>query len=105
MTDPQQFEQFRAALLARHEHPATAQIATLGDLAMLAGLGMIAVRRLRTTACLTVGLGLVLANVAHLFQPGTLITENKAIMEHPVWAVRAEAHRVRLALGRRRHHR
>ncbi|MGI5130810.1 hypothetical protein ACQEVB_28670 [Pseudonocardia sp. CA-107938] len=103
MTDPQQYEQFRAALLARHEHPVTARIATLGDVAMLAGLGMIPVRRLRATAFLVVGFGLALANVAHLFQPGTLLPENKAIMEHPLWAARAEAHRVRLAFARRTH--
>jgi hypothetical protein len=38
--------------------------------------------------------------VAHLFQPGTLVPENRAILRHPVWAVRAEAHRVRQSLGR-----
>jgi hypothetical protein len=100
MRDSQRFEEFQAALVARHEHPLTDRIAILGDFALLAGLGMILVRRLRAAGALTLGTGLVLANVAHLFQPGTLGPENRAILCHPIWAVRAEAHRARQSLRR-----
>jgi hypothetical protein len=100
MRDSQRYEEFQAALVARHEHPLTDRIAILGDLALLAGLGMILVRRFRATGALTLGTGLALANAAHWFQPGTLGPENRAILRHPIWAARAEAHRVRQSLRR-----
>jgi hypothetical protein len=35
--------------------------------------------------------------VAHLFQPGTVRDEIAQVFRHPVWAIRAESHRI---LGR-----
>jgi hypothetical protein len=38
VSDRQRFEEFRAALVARHQHPVTERVATLGDFVLLAGI-------------------------------------------------------------------
>jgi hypothetical protein len=41
-----------------------------------------------------VTVGFAIAAAAHLFQPGTLRDEVAAVVRHPLWSARAEAHRV-----------
>jgi hypothetical protein len=99
MRDRQRFEEFQAELVSRHEHYLTDRFATLGDLGLLVGLGLVLGRKFRATGAVTLVVGLVLVNVAHLFQPGTLGPELRAIVRHPIWALRAETHRMRKSLG------
>jgi hypothetical protein len=54
--DHKQFHEFRADLIARHQHYLTGRIATLADLTMLCGLALVLVRRFRATGA-DVGIG------------------------------------------------
>jgi hypothetical protein len=40
------------------------------------------------------GIGVAIAVVAHLFQPGTVRDEIAQVLRHPLWAIRAEVHRI-----------
>jgi hypothetical protein len=42
--------------------------------------------------------GVAIAVVAHLFQPGTVRAEVTEVLQHPIWALRAEGQRI---FGRR----
>jgi hypothetical protein len=37
---------------------------------------------------------LAIAVLAHLFQPGTVRDEIAAVVRHPIWAIRADVHRI-----------
>jgi hypothetical protein len=92
--ESQSFEAFRSDLLARHQNILTNRLSTVGDAVMLAGLGLMFVSDKRAAAPATFGIGVAIAGIAHLFQPGTLGTEVAAIGRHPVWTLRAETDRV-----------
>jgi hypothetical protein len=90
----QTYDEFRARLMARHQHPMTSALSTVGDALWLAAVpaGLI-------TRDLRVWIGVFLAGsaaavTAHLFQPGTVKDEVVAVLRHPIWATRAEAERV-----------
>jgi hypothetical protein len=94
------YEEFRDALLARHENPMTSTLSTVGDALELASLPVgIATRSARVGLTLFAA-GYAVAVVAHLFQPGTLHDEIAGIVRHPVWALRAETDRVGRQLRR-----
>ncbi len=94
MPDSGAYEAFRAELYARHQHPMTSLLSTVGDSLFI--LGLLAVlpgRRYRAGAA-GMAAGVTAAVVAHLFQPGTLKDELKAISTHPLHAAMAERERV-----------
>jgi len=91
----QSYAEFRDDLLARHQHPLTSALSTIGDVLPIAG--MMATAATRNPRWLAGGflVGVGAAVSAHLFQPGTIRGELHAIATHPAWAARAEAERVR----------
>jgi hypothetical protein len=94
MQAAREYEAFREELLARHNDPVTSFLSTLGDCLLILGtLTAVAGRKFRMGALLG-GLGVAAAVVAHLFQPGTLGDELKAISSHPLWTSRAEKERI-----------
>jgi pimeloyl-ACP methyl ester carboxylesterase len=61
---------------------------------MVGGLAAgVATRRVVVGAA-GIGIGLAIAVVAHLFQPGTVRDEISEVARHPIWAIRAEVHRI-----------
>ncbi|MDT5185205.1 MAG: hypothetical protein QOJ20_2583 [Mycobacterium sp.] len=92
------FTAYRDRLLSRHENSVTNALSTAGDVVMLGGVVAAVVTRRVGVGVIGVASGAALAAAAHLFQPGTLREEITAILRHPVWAVRAEGHRI---FGRR----
>jgi hypothetical protein len=72
----------------------TSLLSTIGDSLLILGtLTAVGGRKFRMGTVLA-GLGVTAAVVAHLFQPGTLGDELKAISPHPLWAARAETERI-----------
>jgi hypothetical protein len=89
------FEAFYDRLVARHQTPATHLLSTVGDAVMLIAIAVGLVRRRGGLGLGGLLAGLSIAAVAHLFQPGTLGDELREITLHPLWALRAEARRVK----------
>ena len=93
------FTAYRDRLLSRHENGVADALSTVGDAVMLGGvIAAVATRRIGV-GVIGVTSGAAIAVVAHLFQPGTVREEIAEVLRHPVWAVRADIHRV---FGRRR---
>jgi hypothetical protein len=90
----QTYEDFEAGAFARHEHPWTSKLSTLGDALWLGSIVIAVVTRNGWAAAGVFLLGTAVASGAHLFQPGTLKHEYVAIFTHPIWATRAEIARV-----------
>ena len=88
------YDEFRAALIGRHQNAWTSGLATLGDALYVASIpaGLIA-RRFWVFGVVSTA-GSVSHVVAHFFQPGTVKDEVSSVIRHPVWAVRAETARV-----------
>jgi hypothetical protein len=98
---PVGYEEFRDALIARHQNPVTSALSTAGDVLLLAAVPAgVATRSPRAAAGCFVA-GYAVAVVAHLFQPGTVADEVVSVFRHPVWSTRAETVRVRAQLTRR----
>jgi hypothetical protein len=93
------FTAYRDRLLSRHENGVTDALSTVGDVVMLGGVVAAVVTRRIRVGVIGVTSGAAVAVVAHLFQPGTVREEIAEVLRHPVWAVRADCHRV---FGRRR---
>jgi hypothetical protein len=90
----EQFIAYREQLLGRHQNAATSVLSTVGDVVMVGGLAAgVATRRVVVGAA-GVGIGLAIAVLAHLFQPGTVRDEITAVVRHPIWAIRADVHRI-----------
>ena len=90
----EQFIAYREQLLGRHQNAATSVLSTVGDVVMVGGLAAgVATRRVVVGAA-GVGIGLAIAVLAHLFQPGTVRDEITAVVPHPIWAIRADVHRI-----------
>ena len=88
------YEAFCNQLMARHQHPMTSGLSTVGDALVVLGVLVAAVSRRRGLGAVGVALGVSAAVVAHIFQPGTLKDELAAISSHPLWAAKAETRRV-----------
>jgi hypothetical protein len=88
------YESFRDRLIDRHTNPATSALSTVGDVVMYGGLAAGVVARKPRIAALGLSLGFGVAVLAHLFQPGTLGEELRALFRHPSWALKAECERV-----------
>jgi hypothetical protein len=94
MREVEDYQTFRDEHIARHQNEATSSLSTIGDVLVLLGAVIaIGVRKLGLGGLLAVA-GVVAAVVAHLFQPGTLRDELRAIYTHPLWAARAEKARI-----------
>lgn len=88
------FIAYREQLIGRHQNAATSVLSTVGDVAMIGGLAAgVATRRVVVGAA-GFGIGVAIAVVAHLFQPGTVRDEIAQVLRHPLWAIRAEVHRI-----------
>ena len=87
------YEQYRAALVARHQTALADRISVLGDTMLVISVGLIVARRFRA-AGLTYAAAIAVEVAAHLFQPGTLVEEVKEVALHPIWAARAETYRI-----------
>jgi hypothetical protein len=92
------FDAYRDRLLSRHENGVSEALSTVGDVVMLGGVVAAVVTRRIGVGVIGVTSGAAIAVVAHLFQPGTVRDEIAEVLRHPVWAVRADFHRV---FGRR----
>ena len=92
------FDAYRDRLLSRHENGVTEALSTVGDVVMLGGVVAAVVTRRIGVGVIGVTSGAAIAVVAHLFQPRTVRDEIAEVLRHPVWAVRADFHRV---FGRR----
>jgi hypothetical protein len=92
------FTAYRDRLLSRHENRTTDVLSTVGDVVFLGAIASaVATRRLQVGVIgATAGLAVIVG--AHLFQPGTMRNEVTEVMRHPIWGLRAEAHRI---FGRR----
>jgi hypothetical protein len=88
------YESFRDRLIDRHTNPATSVLSTVGDVVMYGGLAAGVVVRRPRIAVLGLSVGFGIAVLAHLFQPGTLGEELRAVIRHPSWAFKAECERV-----------
>ena len=84
---------YRDELIARHQNVLTDRLSILGEVVTFAGVASIRSAGKRGLVLILSGLGI--ATVAHLFQPGTVVPELKAVFGHPIWAARAESHRIR----------
>jgi hypothetical protein len=85
---------YREQLLDRHQNAATSVLSTVGDVVMVGGIAAgVATRRVAVGAA-GLGIGVAIAVVAHLFQPGTVREEIAQVARHPIWAVRADMHRI-----------
>jgi hypothetical protein len=93
------YDAYRDRLLSRHQTRATNAISTVGDVVMLGGVVAAVITKRIGVGLVGVASGAVVAAVAHLFQPGTVKEEITEVLRHPVWAVRADAHRI---FGRQR---
>jgi hypothetical protein len=92
MSEP--FIAYREQLIGRHQNAATSVISTIGDVVMIGGIAAgVATKRVAVGAA-GVGIGLAIAVVAHFFQPGTVRDEITQVARHPIWGIRAEAHRI-----------
>jgi hypothetical protein len=90
----EQFIAYREQLIGRHQNAATSVISTVGDVVMIGGIAAgVATKRVVVGAA-GVGVGFAIAVVAHFFQPGTVRDEIAAVIRHPIWAIRAEVHRI-----------
>jgi hypothetical protein len=90
----EEFIAYRERLLGRHENAVTSALSTVGDVVLIGGIAAgLATKRVAVGAA-GAGLGFVIAVVAHLFQPGTVRDELTQVARHPVWAIRAETHRI-----------
>src|ERR1700712_1052962 len=90
----EEFIAYREQLLARHQTVATSVLSTVGDVVMVGGIAAgVATRRVVVGAA-GIGAGLAIAVIAHFFQPGTVRNEIAAVARHPVWAIRADVHRI-----------
>lgn len=90
---PTTFPDYRQAFLARHDTYLSDRLSTVGTAIMVAG-GVSAATGKRAAGVKTSLAGFGVAVIAHLFQPGTLRDELAAIIRHPLWAARAEIHRI-----------
>jgi hypothetical protein len=93
MPAPTTFDDYQQAFLARHDTYLSDRLSTVGSAIMVAGAAS-AVAGHRTAGMKASVAGFGVAVIAHLFQPGTLRDELTAIVRHPVWATRAEVHRI-----------
>jgi hypothetical protein len=93
------FDAYRDRLLSRHENSVTNALSTVGDVVMLGSVVVAVATRRVGVGVIGVASGAAVAVVAHLFQPGTVRAELTEVLRHPVWALRAEGHRI---FGRRR---
>jgi hypothetical protein len=89
------FEDYQEALIARHQTALTDWGSVAGEIVLLMAPGVAVRFGVRSGAVVAVG-GVAIATLAHLFQPGTIADELREVARHPVWAVRAEAHRLLL---------
>jgi hypothetical protein len=88
------FDAYRDRLLSRHQNRATNAISTVGDVVMLGGVVAAVITRRIGVGVVAVTSGAAVAVIAHLFQPGTVKEEITEVLRHPVWALRADAHRI-----------
>jgi hypothetical protein len=92
------FAVYRDRLLSRHENAATNALSTLGDVVFLGAIVSAVVTRRMQLGVIGATVGVAIAVVAHLFQPGTVRAEVSEVLRHPIWALRAEGQRI---FGRR----
>src|ERR1700712_5658222 len=90
----EEFFAYREQLLARHQTFATSVLSTVGDVVMVGGIAAGVARRRVVVGVAGIGAGLAIAVKAHLFQPGTVRDEITAVARHPIWAIRADVHRI-----------
>jgi hypothetical protein len=89
------FDRYNERFIGRHQSTATHLLATAGDVVAIGFVVVGVTSRRRQLAYRGAVVGLAITAIAHLFQPGTLGEELRAIGRHPLWALRAEARRVR----------
>ncbi|MDT5018083.1 MAG: hypothetical protein QOD39_4243 [Mycobacterium sp.] len=90
----EQFIAYREQLLDRHQTAATSVLSTIGDVVMIGGIAAGVATRRAVVGAAGLGIGLAIAVVAHFFQPGTVRDEIAGVARHPIWAIRAEVHRI-----------
>jgi hypothetical protein len=94
------YEEFREALIARHQTVATSALSTVADGIWIATIPVGLITRSFKTAIRLLVVGYAVAVFAHFFQPGTVKEEVVSVFRHPVWAARAETTRVRSGFRR-----
>jgi len=88
------FVAYRDRLISRHQTAATSAISTVADIVMIGSIAAgVATRRVAVAAA-GLSAGAALAVIAHFFQPGTVRDEVTQVLGHPIWAIRAETHRI-----------
>ena len=87
------YEQYRDALVARHQTALSDHVSVIGDAMLVTSVGLLVAGRFRLAAG-TAAAATTVEIAAHLFQPGTVIDEVREVALHPIWAARAEAYRV-----------
>lgn len=88
------YEGYRLRLFARHQNGVTNVLSTIGDGIMTGGVVAGLFSRRPRVAVLGLLSGFGVAVIAHLFQRGTLRDELRALLDHPLWAVKAERERI-----------
>jgi hypothetical protein len=89
---------YRDRLLSRHQNGVTDALSTVGDVVVVGGIAAAVATRRLGVGVMGAALGIVIAVVAHLFQPGTVRDEIAEVLRHPLWALRADGERI---FGRR----
>jgi hypothetical protein len=92
MDDP--FIAYRDRLISRHQTAATNILSTVADVVIIGGLAAGVATRRVTVGAVGFSAGAALAVIAHFFQPGTVRDEVTQVLRRPIWAVRAESHRI-----------
>ena len=85
---------FRDRLLSRHQNGVTDALSTVADVVVVGGIAAAVATRRVGVGVIGAAVGAALAVVAHLFQPGTVREEITEVLRHPVWALRADGHRI-----------
>jgi hypothetical protein len=88
------YDEFRTALIGRHQNAWTSGLSTLGDALYIASIPAGLIARSFWVFLAVNASGSVAQVVAHFFQPGTVTEEVASVLRHPMWAVRAETARV-----------